>query len=73
MIGDQSSCPLWRLAWILERRYNRVVAQSRNKPVRFLLVSALKGDGLPETNPHGEATGLPDRPFKLYAKHSKQN
>jgi len=33
--------------------------------VRFLLVFCPQRDGLPETNPHGKATGLPDRPFEF--------
>jgi len=30
----------------------------------FISFCPLRG-GLPETNPHGEATGQPDRPFEL--------
>jgi len=45
--------------------YNENVARSR-KSCREIFngFCPLRG-GLPEAKPHGKATGLPDRPFKL--------
>ena len=46
-------------------RYNKNVAHSRNVNREiFISFCPLRG-GLPEANPHGKATGLPDRPFNL--------
>jgi len=46
--------------------YNKNVAQSRNINREIFISSCPLRGGLPEANPHGKATGLPDRPFELY-------